>query len=46
MWDPISEDMERRGSKPLGLSAAAFCALPVIGPVLYLCLRPSVQNDE
>jgi hypothetical protein len=44
MWDPISEDMVRRNFKS-PLPAAAFCALPVIGPVLYLCLRPSISKE-
>ena len=44
MWDPISEDMARRNYQtPLG--PLAFCAIPVLGPVLYLCLRPSIEQE-
>jgi len=44
VWDPISEDMKRREYTP-PVPAAAFCALPIIGPILYLCLRPSVPQE-
>ena len=42
MWDPLEEDMRRRGYQ--GPDAKVFCALPVIGPVLYLLLRPTIPN--
>ena len=45
MWDPISEDMARRNYKG-GLPAAAFCAIPVLGPILYLISRPPVAAEE
>ena len=45
MWDPISEDIARRGYKG-GIPAAAFCAIPILGPILYLCSRPSVISDQ
>ena len=38
MWDPLEEDMRRR--KFQGPDAKLFCALPVIGHILYLLLRP------
>ena len=40
MWDPLEEDMRRRRFR--GPDAKVFCALPVIGPILYLLLRPTV----
>jgi hypothetical protein len=36
--EPMSEDMQRRGFD--GPPAAAFAALPIIGPSLYLLMRP------
>lgn len=42
MADPLSEDMRRRDWR--GAPAAAFCAVPVIGPCVYLCLRPSLPK--
>jgi hypothetical protein len=44
MWEPMAEDMARRGWK--GLPAAAFCSIPVLGPVTYLCLRPALQDSK
>lgn len=44
MWDPMTEDMVRR--KWTGPGASLFCALPVIGPVMYLLLRPSLESSE
>ena len=42
MADPLSEDMKRRGW--MGPSAPVVCALPVIGPCMYLLLRPSLPK--
>lgn len=39
IWDPLEEDMRRRGFK--GPDAKVFCAVPIIGPLVYLLLRPS-----
>ena len=43
VFDPMTEDMKRRNW--LGVPATAFCSLPVIGPALYLVLRPSLPED-
>lgn len=43
VWDPLSEDMQRRNWK--GVPAAAFCVVPVLGPVLYCLLRPALQSE-
>ncbi len=52
-FEPCAEDMMRRGwfpsdgeaPKPAQLARlAAFCALPVIGPALYLVLRPPLDE--
>ena len=39
----LSEDMERRGCFEPG-KAAAFCAVPVLGPSLWLLLRPPLDE--
>ena len=44
MWDPLEEDMRRR--RFTGPDAKVFCALPIFGPLVYLLLRPSVQEQE
>lgn len=41
--DPMSEDMRRRNFE--GPSAIAFAAFPVIGPCLYLLLRPPLPKS-
>lgn len=39
--DPLREDMQRRGVAPDVAKVAVF-ALPIIGPALWLVLRPAV----
>ena len=39
---PMAEDMRRRGYD--AVPAAAFCAVPVIGPCVYLLLRPPLPE--
>ena len=41
--DPMAEDMKRRGYS--SLPAAAFAAVPVLGPCLYLLIRPSLPKE-
>ena len=41
---PMREDMKRRGWEDRSAAAVAFCALPVLGPALYLLLRPSLEE--
>lgn len=41
---PMREDMKRRGWEDQTAAAVAFCALPVLGPSLYLLLRPSLEE--
>jgi len=43
VWEPLREDMKRRGWT--GPSAAAVAALPVIGPTLYLLFRNPLPQD-
>ena len=43
MYGALSEDMKRRGVfEPA--KAAAFCALPVVGPTLWLVTRPALEE--
>lgn len=44
MFDPLEEDMRRR--RYSGPDAKLFCSLPVIGPLVYLLLRPPVTAGE
>lgn len=41
--DPMSEDMQRRGYD--SVPAAAFAAFPIIGPCVYLLLRPPLPEE-
>lgn len=43
--DPMREDMLRRGWYSGG-KLAAFVSVPVVGPCLYLLLRPALSVDE
>lgn len=49
LYDPITEDIARRyissdtGKEP---SALRYCAVPVLGPILYLLSRPSLPSSE
>ena len=43
MFSAMSEDMKRRDCFEPG-KAAAFCALPVVGPTLYLLTRPALEE--
>lgn len=55
-FEPALEDMRRRGWWPSESDEApttaeqlrllAFCALPVIGPALYVLLRPQLPSAE
>jgi hypothetical protein len=38
----IAEDMERRGFSHI--PAAAFAAVPVLGPCLWLVVRPTLEE--
>jgi len=42
MYNPMTEDCARRGWEPT--RAAPFCLLPVVGPAVYLLLRPSLEE--
>ena len=42
--DPMREDMQRRNF--VGAPAWAFAALPIVGPSLYLLMRPSLPDEE
>ncbi|CEF97429.1 unnamed product [Ostreococcus tauri] len=42
MVDAIGEDMKRRNVDPSG--ALAYAAVPVVGPALWLVLRPSLEE--
>ena len=44
MYGAVSEDMKRRGCYDAG-KAAAFCAVPVLGPCVYLVTRPSLPEN-
>ena len=46
MWDPLQEDMKRRGWQETHSKAAIVSALPVIGPVSYLLFRNSLPIDD
>ena len=41
--EPMAEDMERRQFD--GPSAAVFAALPIIGPSIYLLMRPPLPEE-
>ena len=43
MYGALAEDMRRRGVFDAG-KAAAFCALPVVGPCLWLLARPELED--
>lgn len=46
VYDPLKEDMSRRypeGSSRL--PAWVYCAVPVLGPVVYLLTRPALPKD-
>ena len=43
MYGALAEDMRRRGCYD-GAKAAAFCAVPVLGPCVYLLTRPSLPE--
>ena len=50
-FEPIREDMARRGWWDEGSPTdaqrnrlLAFCAVPVLGPSLYVALRPPLQE--
>ena len=43
MYGAVAEDMRRRGCHD-GVKAAAFCAVPVLGPCVYLLTRPSLPE--
>merc|ERR1712146_441717 len=44
MYDPMKEDMRRRDWK--GYPAQAFCAIPALGPSIYLSLRPPLKSRD
>jgi len=44
IWDPLKEDMNRRGWS--GPAAGTVCALPVIGPILYLLTRDKLPTEK
>jgi hypothetical protein len=44
MIDPLAEDMKRRNWS--GPKAEVFCAVPVLGPCIWLLLRPSLPTSR
>lgn len=42
--DPIREDMRRRGVEP-EVAKVALYALPLLGPALWLVVRPDVVRE-
>ncbi|CAN0491504.1 unnamed protein product, partial [Laminaria digitata] len=42
--DPLREDMVRRGWEPEAAKVALF-AVPLVGPALWLLIRPPVVKD-
>jgi len=44
MIDPLGEDMKRRNWS--GPKAEVFCAVPVLGPCIWLLLRPSLPTSR
>lgn len=44
VYFPMVEDMRRRGWEDKTSLAPAFCALPVIGPALYILCRPALED--
>eukprot|EP00240_Pyramimonas_obovata_P015926 CAMPEP_0118928444 /NCGR_PEP_ID=MMETSP1169-20130426/5696_1 /TAXON_ID=36882 /ORGANISM="Pyramimonas obovata, Strain CCMP722" /LENGTH=273 /DNA_ID=CAMNT_0006870419 /DNA_START=24 /DNA_END=845 /DNA_ORIENTATION=- len=44
VYFPMVEDMRRRGWEDKTALAAAFTAVPVVGPSLYLLVRPSLEE--
>jgi hypothetical protein len=47
LWEPLREDMQRRGwytdgSGSENAKLAAICAVPLLGPALYLAARPAL----
>ncbi|KAG5180791.1 hypothetical protein JKP88DRAFT_270135 [Tribonema minus] len=51
VWEPMLEDMRRRGmytdgSRSANIRLAAFCAIPVLGPAVYLAVRPPLLAAE
>ena len=55
-YEPALEDMRRRGWWPKQADVAptkaermrllSFCALPIVGPALYVVLRPQLPPGE
>lgn len=41
--DPLREDMRRRGVEPETAKVALF-ALPLLGPTLWMLIRPPVER--
>ena len=44
MWEPLQEDMIRRGWT--GFSAPILSTIPIFGPLFYLFARPPLKEDS